>query len=297
MASRIIIVGTARDVEDTLVRDILIIKKALKNCSAVAFFIVESDSTDNTVKQLDQLKQQIENFQYVSLGNLETIITKRTERLAHARNVYVEHVKVEANSFDYVIVVDLDGTNSLITEEKIISCFQRNGWGGCTANQLGPYYDVFALRAKDWCDSDCWELARQYRRSGLHPLRAWKNAVRKRQISIPSSREWILVDSAFGGFAIYDRRAFVLGKYATSTLKESNICEHVAFNEQITQEGWKMYINPRLINFDYNKHNDFHRLHRKVKYFVKYAISLVLPNLFEAVFMPELKSESSTLIS
>jgi hypothetical protein len=53
----------------------------------------------------------------------------------------------------------------------------------------------------------------------------------------PETMPWILVESAFGGLAIYKTVAIKGRRYIGDT------CEHVSFNQ-----GLKMYINPRLIS-------------------------------------------------
>jgi hypothetical protein len=192
-----------------------------------------------------------------------------------------------------VIVVDLDGINFLLTEEKLISCFKYSGWGCCTANQVGPYYDVFALRADSWCETDCWSSARKLASAGMNPLKAWSISIKDKQIRIPESRDWISVNSAFGGLAIYDIQAFIAGVYSTNSDSETGICEHVAFNLDLRKAGWKIFINPALTNFDFNSHNDFHKLSRKLIFVFKCLYSALFPKSFISHMMPELKLQNN----
>jgi hypothetical protein len=201
----------------------------------------------------------------------------------------LEYVKNNSQHFDYVVVVDLDGVNKLISEAKLLSCFEKSDWGCCAANQIGPYYDIFALRSKGWCESDCWKDARQLVASGMHPLKAWRVSIRDKQKVIEPTNTWIKVDSAFGGFAIYRIEAFIEGRYSTVTENESGVCEHISLNLNIVSRGWSIYINPALTNFDYNEHNDFSRLSRRIKYIMKYCISALFPVYFIRFFMPELQ--------
>lgn len=287
--SRFLVVGTARDVANTLISEINCLYNSLINSRKLTFFIVESDSRDNTVRLLDELATQLPDFNYVSLGNLSNHVPSRIERLSIARNTYLNYVKQNVASFDYVIVADLDGINFLLTEEKIVSCFKYSGWGCCTANQVGPYYDVFALRADSWCETDCWSSARKLASSGMNPLKAWRISIRDKQIRIPQSRDWISVNSAFGGLAIYDIQAFIVGAYSTNSDNETGICEHVAFNLDLKKAGWKIFINPALTNFDFNSHNDFDKLTRKLKFAFKFLYSYFFPQKFISHMMPELK--------
>lgn len=285
--SRLIVVGTARNVAATISSEIDTLTKSLRNTKSLAFFIVESDSNDRTIETLNELTITHQHFNYVSLGRLQSTIPSRIERIAYSRNVYLDYVKQRANNFDFVVVVDLDGVNKLINERKILSCFENLNWGGCMANQLGPYYDVYALRADGWCESNCWEKAKELVESGTHPLKAWRIAIRDKQKIIKKSSPWIRVDSAFGGFAIYKVEAFIQGYYSTSTIGEKDVSEHVPFNKMLTSKGWSLFINPALINFNYNEHNDFHRLSRRINYAIKYFFSAFFPNFFIRNFMPE----------
>jgi hypothetical protein len=286
---RILVVGTVRNVEDTIEEEILNLRRSVSQFKSHSFFIVESDSEDNTLRVLEKIKNSTPEFQFTSLGKLGELLPNRIDRIAKARNEYVEFVKLNSDNFDYVLVADLDGVNTEISSEKIASCFIRSDWGGCTANQIGPYYDIYALRAKDWSDSDCWQDARNLINQKVHPAKAWRLAIRDRQIQIPEGSPWIEVDSAFGGLAIYRIQAFVLGTYASMTSRESNVSEHVAFHLGMREAGWKIYINPVMTNFEYNEHNDFHRVSRRVKYLIKYLISFIYPSFYLDRFMPELK--------
>ena len=286
-----IVVGTVRNVEKSIEGEIKRLSEATAQFKSVSFFIVESDSQDETRMALERLKQSVENFSYIALGNLRNSIPDRIDRLSKARNTYVDYVKARRADFDYVLVADLDGVNTAINKEKVATCFEKTGWGACTANQIGPYYDIYALRAKNWSEKDCWAYARSLIKGGSHPAKAWRLAIRDKQRKIATDESWIEVDSAFGGLAIYAIEAFCLGKYSADSKKEKNVSEHVAFHEFIREAGWRIYINPKMTNFDYNEHNDFHRLSRRLKFSIKYLISLALPRLFVLRIMPDLNEK------
>ncbi len=74
------------------------------------------------------------------------------------------------------------------------------------------------------------------------------SAVNSRMIHIPTDSDWIEVDSAFGGFAIYDAAVFGFGEYSGVNVMGEETCEHVHFNNLIKEQGGKIYINPNLIN-------------------------------------------------
>lgn len=287
--SRILVVGTVRNVQKTIESEIEKLRQAVSEFKAHRFYIVESDSEDRTLDILNKIKNAKADFDFISLGSLRDSVPKRIERIATSRNVYVDYAKSNLDLFDFVLVADLDGVNFEISSEKIASCFTRSDWGACTANQSGPYYDIYALRAKDWVEIDCVKEFVKFREDGEHPLSAWTKAVREKQIIIPSQSPWIEVTSAFGGLAIYKIEAFVCGSYKTRSSQESNISEHVAFHEAIREAGWRIFINPFMTNSDYNEHNDFHRLSRRAKHSLKYLISLIAPTFYVNKFMPNVR--------
>ena len=73
-------------------------------------------------------------------------------------------------------------------------------------------------------------------------------------ITIPASNEWIDVESAFGGFAIYRRNWFDIVKYVGVTEDGDEVCEHVSINLTMRKAGAKIFINPQLINAGLTPH-------------------------------------------
>ena len=183
--------------------------RALQPCRAVSWLMVESDSTDKTAWVLSQLEQEIMNFRALSLGVLEARLPLRTQRIAHCRNTYLAelHANPVYAKVDYVIVADLDGANPLLSCAGLASCWSRPAWDVCTANQRGPYYDLWALRHELWNPTDCWQQYRFLVAHGARPRAARYAAVYSKMITVAEASEWIEVDSAFGGLAVYRRAA------------------------------------------------------------------------------------------
>jgi hypothetical protein len=97
-------------------------------------------------------------------------------------------------------------------------------------------------------------------------------AVLSKMIQIPPNSNWIRVDSAFGGFAIYRREALQVGKYIGVDCEGRPICEHVPLHNELTKEGFKIFINPRLINTKRTDHSQHPRMHRKIFRLLKYPV-------------------------
>jgi hypothetical protein len=247
---RIVVAGVARDCERTVRNDVFRLFQSLRKCKTLSWLVVESDSSDKTLDSLGALEVDVPSFRFMSLGSLQQKMPVRTQRIAHCRNAYLEQLKSDPlyADIDCVVVADLDGVNNLVTGDGFASCWMRSEWDVCTANQRGPYYDIWALRHRIWNPNDCWQQY-QFLIDHKAPREAARWAVTyTKMINIGEMEEWIEVDSAFGGLAVYRRH--VLDGVVYSGLDEAGgiVCEHVSLNNQIRSNGYRIFINPRLIN-------------------------------------------------
>jgi hypothetical protein len=255
-----LVVGLARNCTKHLKSDVIRLKSAINQPKELHWLLIESDSSDDTVAELGNLAKEVENFKYLSLGNLRHNMPKRTERISHCRNKYIEQILNDEtyHYIDYVVVADFDGLNTLISSTAFDSCWEQADWDMCAANQDAPYYDIWALRHKEWSPNDCWsqyDFLNQYT-ANKNRVQNLYNCVYARMLRIPLNSEWIRVDSAFGGLAIYKKDMFVLGKYHGINEAGNELCEHVHFHQQLTQQGARLFINPKFINAGYNEHTE-----------------------------------------
>lgn len=267
-------VGLARNCEKSIREDINRIKNAIGISKSLVWLIVESDSSDQTLLELRKLQSELSGFNYVSFGELAKQFPKRTERIARCRNYYAEQIRSNRifKSVDYVIVADLDGLNIEISQIAFESCWTRYDWDMCAANQNGPYYDIYALRHKVWCPGDCWaqyEFLNKYSHDFEKNIR---QCVHSKMITIPQDSEWIEVDSAFGGFAIYKKTAFDYCEYVGINEAGEEFCEHVNFHKKLRDHGAKLFINPRLINASLTEHTTHLLLRNRIKQKIKYTL-------------------------
>jgi hypothetical protein len=97
-----------------------------------------------------------------------------------------------------------------------------------------------------------------------------------KMIKIPENCDWINVDSAFGGLAIYRKEAIVHGQYVGINSLGGQICEHVPFHDDLISKGFRIFINPKLINATYTEHSNelrlVHRLGRQTRTVLKYSL-------------------------
>jgi hypothetical protein len=252
----ILIAGIARDCARTIRADVERLASAFGFARDVRWLIVESDSSDDTPAILAAMQNTIPNFRAISLGRLRGDIPVRTERIAHCRNRYLEEVKGASYSdVDYVVVSDLDGMNRLLTRGGVMSAFTRSDWDVCCANQRGPYYDILALRHPTWSPGDCLDQLRRLKAQGVGEEAALRIAIYSKMIRIPTSRDWIEVDSAFGGLAIYRKAILIGASYSGVDAIGASVCEHVALHASIRERHGRIFINPALINSGYNRHS------------------------------------------
>jgi hypothetical protein len=268
--SNFLIVGLVRDCEKILHKEILKINKAFSGSASIKWLIIESDSVDKTVNELKNLRDKF-GIKFITLGKLINKYSKRTERLAHCRNRYLEEIKLndEYKDIDYVVVADLDGINSDLTSRAVKSCWNFDiEWDACFANQSQAYYDIFALRHNAWSPTNCMESCDFLIKNGISRYNAEYATIWSRMIKIDPLMQPIEVNSAFGGLGIYKKKVLIKGKYYGLNSQGGECCEHVSFHEQLRTMKFKLYIIPSLINCGWNEHN------RKIKFINKYILKL-----------------------
>ena len=254
---KIVVVGTIRNGAKAIRNEIQSLKRILEPLAEVFFFVVESDSSDDTPKILDNISKEITNFSYKSLGKLESKIPNRIERLIFCRNIYVREIR-ESLTFqeaDFVIVVDLDGVNKkLNTKEIHFSLSRKVTWAALSANQSGKYYDLLALRHKYWCPNNVFDEY-HWLREMMYWKKAKKRAIYEKMYRIPRNMGLIPVDSAFGGFAIYRTHYLLNYDYSRLPRDESSDIDHVILNRRIVESGGRIYIDSQLINTGWTRHS------------------------------------------
>lgn len=254
--SHFLVVGVVRNCANQVQSDVKKIEEALLGAKSIRYLLVESDSNDATLEVLAHLKNTIPQFDYFTKGSLRTQMPIRTERLAYCRNSYLDAIRTDEkyHDIDYVLVSDFDGMNTHLTASSIDSCWERDDWDVCTANQDGPYYDVWTIRHPQWSPNDCFEQYRTMLSNKISAYKAYYQAVYSRMITIPLDADWIEIDAGFGGLGLYKKEALICSKYIGVTESGQEICEHVLLSEKIKEEGFRIFLNPRLINTKRSEH-------------------------------------------
>lgn len=173
---------------------------------ASSFLFVVSDSTDDTCAILERWLAEGRRGRVIELGALEERLTRRTERIAFARNTGLDEIMRGADAgHDHLVVADLD---DVLARPVDADAFGRAAaWldadparTGVLANAVPRYYDVWALRHERWCPDDCWHPI--WGRPSDETFEAAKfREVFTRQIEIPSSLPPIAVRSLSVGSA------------------------------------------------------------------------------------------------
>jgi glycosyltransferase involved in cell wall biosynthesis len=282
----VVILGLCRNISLELEKDVRRLRDSFQDFSKIHFRFVESDSTDSTLQILETLSSDVPNFSFVTLGTLQDLIPERVARICHCRNICLDILESDPllKNCSYVVVSDLDGVNTLLTRAAVMSCWARDDWDACMANQAAPYYDIYALRHPEWSPNDCWHYESELRSKGMNPLSARQKAIYSRMITIDPSSEWIPVDSAFGGLAIYKRELFENVRYSSILPNGNHVCEHVALHKQMTDRGAKLYINPALINLGWNTHSSSKKIGKRFKRVVKLVLWKLFPWIRKKLF-------------
>ena len=275
-SARVLVVGLARNIEKTIYEEIKRIETLASKNQSISYFIVESDSDDNTVKSMEVIKSENKRFDFVSLGNMQAVFPERIARLSYCRDIYLKYIRENQakENWDFIAVMDLDGVNKKLS----FSSFQRalkyeDSWDVLTCNQTGPYYDIYALRSKGWVEEDFLKsinLAKQRIDNDSKNIKGGKlvqklicdfknNQLRRKFVYkkmkfIPPWAPPIEVDSAFGGLAIYKPNVLMVNDYQGSE-EELNECEHVVLHRKIRNLGGRIYIYPPLVAGGWNEHS------------------------------------------
>lgn len=272
MRNRILLVGTISNVASTIERELKVILKALNSFKEVEIFLVESDSIDKSLEVLRKIQKEDPRLTFISKGKLSLRFTNRVERIAYCREIYVEFIKdnYQTKKWDFVAVADIDGMNFKLSKKGIESCFkEKQEWDGLMANQRCGYYDIYALRAKGWVEYDCFAELKVLKNSVAPPklgnskiinfikLYIHYDKLRKiaiyRHMKILRARDGLVpVASAFGGFALYKTNVFLTSSYKSNDYLQS---EHVNFHMLNSPKNKRFFINPSLINSNFNVYN------------------------------------------
>jgi len=238
-----------------------------------AFIFAENDSRDTTKFEIQSWCQNKQNSYLLSLDGLSAATGIRTIRIATARNHLISFVGREFQNFDVLFVLDCDDVNAGTIDVEMVKSaveflFEHAECAGVFANQVGTYYDLWAIRHPVLCPGDVWEEVCDYATNHWVPdEQAFESTFSTRIFSLPIGAPPLEVDSAFGGLGIYRVQSVLKNAREYSGYKKKiisprmadwlgtgagefgwQVSEHVSFNSGLREIGQKLYILPYLTN-------------------------------------------------
>jgi hypothetical protein len=239
---KIVFLGLARDCGSTLEIVLNQISKIGNFFKEYKIYIFENDSKDNTLPILKALKKS-NPLEFFTLNGLDKEFPDRTIRLSFARNQLLNATK--NLNFDYVVCFDTDGVFVDIPEPSFLSCFRFDElWDGCFP-VMNPYYDLWALRQKNMLSDDYHEMGKDLPRVIGEENRLRYVVIPIRHQNFEMYEGWLLVDSAFGGMALYKANAYYQSSY-WGEINKQELCEHISLHSKMNNKNARLYINPNF---------------------------------------------------
>ena len=244
----VIIAGCCINVEQFIEKNLFIIDEIGKQFKEYKVVIYENDSTDSTRELL--IKNKKPNYDYIFENNIN--IKNRTERIAYCRNKILDHINKNYLQYDYLLMLDMDDilvSGKLINTVNTCFLYKQDQWDAMFANCSYKYYDIYALRKKDYLTNCCWNNVHMMTKQGIPNMIAYHNCITKYMVHYPENKKLIPVLSAFGGAGLYKLKSIKNAKYIGKDPNhiDNQICEHVPFNTDLINRNCKLYINPKMI--------------------------------------------------
>lgn len=242
--NRIIAGGIARDCDSTVRSNVIHVYNIIKTIAEqydveYYFFVFENDSVDQTSHVLNELSAELPMLRVKSVNKFSAKTDHRIDRIAKARDELHQYIFNTVSSKEgYLLLVDLDdeigASLTLDGVSKSLEKMEENDLDGIFPISHPYYYDIFALRAKNWLDHDYREYMQYDRDKYGYFGSIFLNIISKqRHISTFLNDDLIAVDSAFGGAAIYRMQAIKNLTYYSSANRNEKVCEHVIFNKKL----------------------------------------------------------------
>lgn len=210
--------------------------------------VVDSDSTDGTKEYCSKLYEENLISNFIEIDHLEDEYNSRIERLSISRNKGLQCVKTNSDLPVIYIPMDMDldlfGLLSTIELESLIKSFAKNKErDGMFPFSTPFYYDIFALRAKNWVKGNNILTARNLKdKVKVFSFIFNYFLIFNVQKNIDTfTEEYISVQSAFGGMGLYKITESNVEKikYDINKTNIDYFSEHIAFNNYFK----KLYIS------------------------------------------------------
>lgn len=244
-SKKIAFLACVRNCKETIDQSLALMSEIGNQFHSYNINIFENDSIDGSDDHLKLLSSRNE-LNLIQYKNLDEIYPLRTQRLSFGRNLLLNSIR--GTNVDYFAVVDMDGVASKnFNIRSFLSNFESEEcWDAVFPINDNQYYDIWAFRHKTLWDFDYEEkmnaVPTQFSNKKL--IDFYLTSIM--QLGINDLKNWLRVESAFGGMGIYKYDRFKEFRYSAS-LNGRHICEHVPFHTHASSFGRQLYINPNFI--------------------------------------------------
>jgi hypothetical protein len=189
-------------------------------------------STDNTLRKLNQLKSS-KRYPLKLLVNKEPLSKNRIENLTHARNRLLQQIHSLPVQPKYVIIMDMDDVCSQPLDVQVLqnTLTDSDQWDGVSFYNEN-YYDLFALSIGPF------QTYNPNTTPHAHLQKIHDYLKKKMETSV---NNYVTVDSAFNGFAVYKWDMFKKGMYKNV----NDECEHKYFHKVAQLHGARIVISKK----------------------------------------------------
>eukprot|EP00039_Didymoeca_costata_P021151 m.343573 g.343573 ORF g.343573 m.343573 type:complete len:344 (-) comp23035_c0_seq1:37-1068(-) len=178
----------------------------------------------------------------------------RTDKISKARNILLDIILNYKDSFDYVLMTDMDGVcgscNMTRSYDPAVfhRMFRRSDEWDVLTFRFVPYWDLWAFRDETHMPYNKFgKLSRKNKFGSYEDFDKWLS-------SIPRT-ELIEVQSAYMMTAIYKMELLNGPRYSGEGEQGEMDCEHVAFHKQIReQKAGRIRLSPEVYCFESKGH-------------------------------------------
>lgn len=235
----VLILGLARDCATKISKNIESLALLFHN-QKIHWVVLESNSSDDTLLRLHEERESRANFYVLDEPQDIELFQSRTGRMACRRNALLNFGRdLNLDDVIAVTIVDLDNDIEITSDSSDVLRLLSLGHVVC-AHQTPVYYDIYALRYLNLTVDYSKEVALRIS-SGENPFLVYLQTLLAHQRAVGSARTDILVESAFGGLAIYPKAHILRCQY-----EDDGECEHVSLNLQLTNLVSHFVISPKL---------------------------------------------------
>ena len=232
------------------------------------YLFLTNDNEDDTVEKIKKMNRKIELVEKKLSKKL--LNSRRTFRLKILRQELLELTRKK--TFDYLLMIDDEIFFNGKIFETLINNMKKNNLKAFGANTLKynlcHYYDWFAfrgIRGEDYTK----ELFKGFK---FFKPKLWLETLRHTNKHIYTRDKLMKVKSCFGGFFLVSKE-IILDKDINYTedineiekIECDEICEHVYYNDRITEKGYDIYIDLKSqpIYGEKSKYDNFTKIMNK----------------------------------